>query len=461
MNDPYRMIGIFGMVLLTRLPLLLSGEHLTVPELNWMLVGERLADGHRLYVGVWDNIGPLSALVYQIIDFFFDRSRTAYILLAALLTTYQSLVFNNFLLNKKAYNENTYIPALVYILVSCFSFDFYTLSPVLLSLTWILMAMRNVFYRIESHSRDARILGTGIYIGIAALFYLPASIYLVSTFISYLLFASVSPRRYLLLLHGFALPFLLAFTYFFFFDALNPFIHQYLISFRYIESRHYISLLAAGIISIVPLIFLFISLYQLGQYRRFTNQQSKLQQIMLIKLIAAVITVLFVKERAPYHLLLLLPPVAFFITHYLLMIQRIWLAEIVTAVFALLVVLNGYAFLFGFFSLHKAAGISDLFTQPTAYDEVVAGKKTLLLGDDLNIYRNSKLATPYLNWQLASRQLKEMGYFENLSQIYINFSKDMPEVIIDEAQLMPQLIERIPALKQSYQQVRQDIYVKQ
>lgn len=461
-NDPYRIIGIFGLAILTRLPFILSGDHLTVPELNWMLVGEKLVEGSRLYVGVWDNIGPLSALVYRIIEFFFDRNQLVYVILATLLITHQALVFNSFLVNKKAYGESTYVPALAYILLSCFSFNFYTLSPVLLSLSWVLLAIRNIFYRIESQLQDVRILGTGLYIGIASLFYLPCIVYVVSTFISYLLFASTSPRRYLLLLYGFALPFLLAGTYFFFFDALNPFIDQYLVSFQYIASNHYISLLTATLISLIPLIFLVVSLYQLSQYRRFSNQQSKLQGIMLFKLAAAIVTVIFVKERAPYHLLLLLPPIAFFVTYFLLMIRRLLIAEIITVAFAALMVLNGYAMLFGFFSLDKAANTADLLSKPTIYDKVVAGKKTLLLGDNINIYRYSQLATPYLNWQLAVEQLKETDYFENLTQIYVNFSEDMPEVIVDEAALMPQLSERIPAIRQSYRKVPgQPIYIRQ
>ncbi len=77
-NDPYRIIGIFVLLLLLRLPYWISGDHLTLPELNWMLLGERLAEGNRLYSGVWDNTGPLSAGVYLMIEWIFDRSQWVY-----------------------------------------------------------------------------------------------------------------------------------------------------------------------------------------------------------------------------------------------------------------------------------------------------------------------------------------------------------------------------------------------
>lgn len=450
-NDPYRMLGIFVLLILIRLPFLVSDVLLTVPELNWMLVGEKLSEGSRLYIGVWDNIGPLAALIYSLIEFLFNRSQTVYVLLAILLTTYQSLVFNTFLINKKAFNETTYVPAFAYVILSSFSFDFYVLSPVLISLTWILLALRNVFYRVESRSQDNRILSTGIYIGLAALCYLPSIIFLFSTIIAYMLFASVSFRRYLLLLYGASLPFLIALTYFFVIDGLDAFLDQYLLSFKYLSRQFFIRPFPLLYLGFVPLAFLVVALYKVSQMRRFTNQQTKLQQIMFIKIIATFITLFFVNELAPYHLLPFVPPTAFFITHYLLSIRRFIFSELTTILFTVLVALNGYAFLHGFFFLDQIFNTTELLVQETPYDEQVRGKKTLVLGDQLSMYQEAQLATPYLDWQLSKRSLSSVDYFENLTQIYNNFSKDMPEVIVDLENIMPQLQDRIPLLEASYQ----------
>ncbi|MFP4091387.1 MAG: hypothetical protein ACLFUB_19505 [Cyclobacteriaceae bacterium] len=461
-NDPYRAVGVFLLLILTRFPFLASDVPLSLPELNWMLAGERLSEGWPLYSGLWDNIGPLAALIYALIEWVFDRSQTVYVILAILLTTYQAMVFNIFLLNKKAYNENTYVPALVYILVASFFFDFFLLSPVLISLTWILLALRNVFYRIESRSRDNRILSTGIYLGLATLCYLPSLIFLFSTMIAYFLFASLSFRRYLLLFYGTAMPLLLAFTYFFLMDAHYAFVNQYLLAFQELANDFYIEPLQLLYVSIVPLVFLLISAYRLGQLRRFTNQQTKLQQIMFIKIVASLVSLLFVSELAPYHLLPFVPPLAFFITHYLLSIRRILLAELATFLLGLLLVLNAYAFLFGYFSLARVYDTQqELLTQTTAYDEVVAGKRVLVMGDNLSVYRNARLATPYLDWGLAQKQLSSIEYFEDLTSVYANFSRDMPQVIIDLQGLMPDLQQRLPLLQQSYRQMpgRESVYL--
>lgn len=462
-NDPYRIIGIFVLLLLLRLPYWLSGDHLMLPELSWMLLGERLAEGNRLYSGVWDNTGPLSAGVYFVIEWVFNRSQWVYSMLAVLLTTYQSLVFNDFLRARKAFRESTYVPALIFVLLSSFSFDFYTLSPVLLALTWILLAFRNAFHKIEGTLRDTQILRTGVYLGIAALFYLPALVFVVPAFYAYMLFARLSPRRALLLLYGTLLPFLVAITYFYTVGTSSGFIDQYLLAFNSLANHHYVSGLSLLVIMAVALVFFVLALYKLTQYRRFTIQQTQLQQVMFVNVIAALASILFVRELAPFHLLLFVPSLAFFITHYLFIIRRVLWAEIATILLAILLPLNGYALLFDFFSINRIARTEALMVRPTDYDQLVAGKKVLVLGDDISIYRYAKLATPYLNWQLAAEQLNHIDYFENLSGVYANFTADMPDLIIDQAALMPTISERIPAIKNRYrrQEAAGNVYVKQ
>lgn len=460
-NDPYRIIVAFVVLILIRLPYLLYGSPISMPQLSWMLVGERLSAGYMMYSGVWDETGPLAALIYQIIEFVFDRNPIVYVVLAIILTTYQALLFNNFLLAKKAYDENTFVPALVYILLSSFSFDFYFLSPVLIALTWILLAMRNVFYRIESRSKDNRILGTGIYLGLAVLCYLPSLLFLASTIIAYLLFTNVSFRRYMLLLYGTALPLLVALTYYFLNDSLDAFMSLYVRSFFELGRQVYMSPLALLYLGAVPLIFLLVSFYRVGQIR-FTNQQSKIQQIMFITILATVGTLFLVHELSPYHMLPLVPPAAFYITHYLLSIRRYLLAELATFSLMILLTLNGYAFLFNWFSLHGIFPAEDILVQTTDYNEIVKGKKILVLGSQLAIYQNATPATPYLDWHLSSTQFSEIDYFGNLTEVYNNFVSDMPQVIIDQENVMPELIQRIPLLERSYRRASQEnVYLLQ
>ncbi len=451
-NDPYRMIGIFLLLFLLRLPVFISDGFFTLPELNWMLVGEKIAGFHLPYVGVWDNIAPLSAFTYGVIDFIFGRSQLAYIILATLLVTYQCIIFNGFLLGTKAYNENTYVPALIYGLLVSISFDFFTLSPVLLSLTCVLLSLRVVFYQVDNPLQDKSILASGLLLGLAALFYLPSVIFIFSMLFAFVLFANLSPRQYLLLFYGVCLPIVFLALIFYWLDGFQPFVSQYLLSYFKLDARHTINFLPFLLIGAVPFIFFLVALFGVTKESiRYTNHQTRLQQIMLSMLGGGLLILILDKERAVHHLLFIAPPLAFYITHYLLNIRRILLAEGLMTLLLLYVVIMDYGAFYGFFGIDQITKNEEMLVQPTAYDEKVKDKKILVLGENLNIYENAKLATPYLNWHLSSEKLREVNYYDNLSQVYKDFKEDMPEIIIDETQTMPLLQSRIPLLKESYQ----------
>jgi len=445
------MIGIFLLLFLLRLPVFITDGFLTMPELNWMLVGEKVANAQLPYVGVWDNMAPFSAFTYGIIDFMFGRSQLAYVIVATLLVTYHCSIFNSFLLGTKAYNENTFVPGLVYALLASVFFDFFTLSPVLLSLTWILLAIRVLFYQVDNSLQDVNILKAGVFIGLAALFYLPGIVFFFSILFAFILFANLSLRQYLLLIFGVCLPVVFVALVFYWLDGLQPFVRQYLLSYFNLEPRHYLEFLPILFIGILPFIFFLVSLVKVTQESvRYNNHQTRLQQIMLSMLGGGIFLIVLDKERSAYHLLFIVPPLAFYITHYLLIIKKILLAEGLTALLLAFVVVASYGGFYGFWGIEKITKSSELLVQETPYDEQVAGKKILMLGENLSVYKNAQLATPYLDWQLSAPKLREIDYYDNLSQAYINFSRDMPMVIIDEHQVMPPLLERIPKLKAAY-----------
>ena len=446
------MIGIFLLLFLIRLPVFLADGFLTIPELNWMLVGEKLSAFQLPYVGVWDNIAPLSALTYGLIDLIVGRSQLAYVVVATLLVTYQCSVFNGFLLDTKAYNENTFIPALVYgLLVSCF-FDFFTLSPALLSFTWVLLAIRVIAYQVDNPLQDVNVLTSGLFLGVATLFYLPSVVFLLSALIAFILFANLTLRQYLLLIYGGCLPIVFVALIFYWLDGFQPFVQQFLLSYFNMAPTQYMGVFSLIFIGFVPFIFFLVALFRVIQESiRYNNHQTRLQQVMLSMLGGGLLILVLDKERSAHHLLFIVPPLAFYITHYLLIIERIILAELLTGLLLSYVVVVNYGALYEFFGIDTVTKSKELFVQPTSYDNRVQGKKILMLGENINVYKNAQLATPYLDWQLSAPKLREAEYYDNLSQVYVNFSKDMPEIIIDETQTMPPLLSRIPRLKDAYQ----------
>ncbi len=179
----------------------------TVQELNFMLVGEKIADGAAMYSQVWETTAPLSAMVYGALDLIFGRSQVAYIIGAWLLICIQVFFFNRLVLSNKVYNENTYIPGLIYGILASLNPDFFSLTPVLMATTFLLPALNNIFSHIEVRAkRDEQILYIGLYVGLAYLFYLPMVIIGLGVLVVFVLFTGTVTRRYLMLIYGLLLP---------------------------------------------------------------------------------------------------------------------------------------------------------------------------------------------------------------------------------------------------------------
>jgi hypothetical protein len=95
-------------------------------------------------------------------------------------------------------------------------------------------------------------------------------------------------------------------------------------------------------------------------------------------------------------------------------------------------------------------GYDDLLVSATGWDDIVKGKKILILGDKPDAYLHAYLATPYLNWNLSKNHFNQLSSFNTISNIYQTFNQQMPEVIIDQERLVPQLFEQMPTIGSKY-----------
>lgn len=455
-NDPYRLVIIFLLLLAIRLPIMLSDDALTMPELNYMLVGERLDDGSSLYEGVWDNIAPLSAFVYMVIDFFFGRSQLAYQIVALLLVAFQCLIFNRLLLLNKAYNENTYVPGLIYGLLMSFSFDFLTLTPVLMSITFLLLALNNIFSHIEFRAKqDEMILNIGLFIGVAYLFYLPNITFGLAALLIFTFFTGTVARRYLLMLYGFVLPMLLAASYFLMGGRLKAFIYNFLNPLLDYEVEQYMSLTGVFILFSIPLVFLILAFVRMGQRARFTNYQVRLTQVMFVWIIFSLAFIFISGTLSPNIFAIFVPPVAFFLSHYFLLIRKKWMAELAFFAFFASVILFNLGIYFGFFISEERLGFNNYLVQG---NDQWKNKRVLVLDHNLEPYLNAHPATPFLNWQLSEELFRNPEYYDNLTILHQGLVQDLPDVIIDKHNVMPFVLERLPQVQTRYKTSGDNIY---
>ena len=250
-----------------QLPFYLSDLFITIPEIEWQVLGRELANGKTLYVDVYHNTGILSSLVYWILSEILPGNYFIYRLLALFLIFFQALLFNIILIQHKAYNQNTYVPAAVYALLMMGIPDIAMLSPQLMSLTFILFAFDLTFSHIEGRRmQDSIVLKIGVYLGIASLFYPLNYLILISTILSFVFYTNTILRRYFLLIVGFLLPYLLVWLKYYWFDQQADF--NYILKYLLLPSTHQALLTWKSVFFLLalPIIYLIFSFIKIRSY---------------------------------------------------------------------------------------------------------------------------------------------------------------------------------------------------
>lgn len=445
-NDPYRLLGVLLVMSLMALPLLIKPESITIQELKDIVLGEVLNDGKSIYTQIVDDTPWLGAQLAKWMEWLLGRSLTARHILALIVLFFQAAFFSFILIRNKAYNENNYFPALIFGVLCFFSFDMLSLSDELWASTFLLFALNNLFKELEFRvQRDETILNLGVYLGIASMFVFSYSIFLIGSIVILLVFARIDMRKSLMLLFGFLFPHFLLLFFYYFKSGMPEIGRLFYTANLTLHSRDFISWSSLAWLGITSGVYFFFSMVMLSREARFTRYQSQLLQVMLIWLVIAVITVIIAKERTPHSFIIFLPSFAYFISHYLLLIRRKWIAEIMLWVLLLLVIGIATAA-----RMNKVKGIdySNLFTQSSMS---ITGKRVMILADKPDLYQNNKMASYFLNWELSKEIFNLNHYHHDLVLISKSLQTDPPDLIVDEQDLMKKIFSRLPEFENQYE----------
>ncbi|GAB3940054.1 hypothetical protein GCM10028805_01240 [Spirosoma harenae] len=440
------------MLVLIRLPLLLHPFPLLIPELNWMIVGEQINQGDLLYRDIWDSISPLSALVYWGINSLFGRSTLALHGAALLVSVFQIVYFNYLTNSRDFYPDRTFWPGLIYMLFMHISFDCLTLSPVLMSTSFLLLAFGTLTRQMDRRGATDEVFEVGFYIGIAALFYLPSALFILWAMLSLLFYTGATFRQYSLSFFGFLFPFAATVLFYYLCDSLDDFNRNLLASVfrvRQYSLSDFQSLLVSLLIPLGLGVLGFLTLLNRGS--RYINFQQRIQQIVAIWFVIAVLTIGLMPFLAPMSFLSFVPPMAYFAHFYFDGIRRRWLAEITFLVAFLLVLFVFYQGALGIIPGVELGRLSSLQVQPSPLPNGIENQRILIIGEDLSAYRQNRLATPYLNWDLAKYDLKNLDNYESVINVFDHFRKDPPDYIIDRENVVEKLFQRAPALATQYE----------
>lgn len=445
-NDPYRLLGLLVLLIIVCLPLFIDSAELTLPELKSMVLGEKVAAGYTLYSEVIDDTPPLAAWFYGATDFLFGRTTTGRHILAFLILFLQSAFLGFILIDKRAFPENTFIPTLIFSLLTLISFDLFSLTADLAAFGFLLLALNAMLNEIEFRTqRDETIFNLGFFISLASLFTFSYILFFPGLVLILIFFTRNSLRKYLLMTSGFLLPHLLIICYYYLIDQSDALWGMFYKSAFSFSGQPLISLTSLLILTLVPLVYMLISLLFLNRNAHLTKYQSQVLQAMFIWLIISLIHLYFTTDLRPQSLLPVFPPIVFFFTYFFLLIRRKKYAE-----------LNLWVLFIGIVSTLYLARYQKIL--PVDYSQLkvssssiaFSGKRILVLDDDFSVFMNNTASPPFIDWKLTKGILDGPQFYENVLLVNRLFELDPPEIILDPENRLEKFTDRIPLLKNNY-----------
>ena len=448
-NANYQWISLIVLLGLIRLPLLFFPSQLLIPELQWMLVGEKMGQGFMLYRDIWDSISPFSAVAYWSVDAVFGRSQFMFQVIAAVVAIFQALYFNHLANSRQFYKERTYIPGLIYIVFINLSSDFNTLSPALMATTFLLLAFGTLTKQIQKDGNAESVFEIGFYLSVATLFYLPSAVFLLWLFLCLLIYTGANIRQHILALFGFIFPIALVVMLFFFQNSLQYFNRNLLASVFKVREYRFSDFLSVIITFLIPIAISVIGFFRTVAHGRYLNFQIKCQQIMMIWFITAVFSVVLMSFLLPMQFIIFVPALAFFTVHLFFLFRKVLVAEIVfTGLMAIILLIN-------FKDIPSVLGKKNSIQKAQILPDYIKNQKILVIGENEGEYRNNVLATPYLNWDLAKYDLQNVEDYESVISIYDSFTSDPPTYIIDKVNVMSKIFRHLPELSKKYKPTAQ------
>lgn len=198
--------------------------------------------------------------------------------LADILLIITEAIFFNFILTINGlFDRHTFVPAMVFITFSSIFPQWVAYDVATIASVFILLSLYNLFRLADKDLSRNNIFYTSLYIGIASLFYFPATLFIAIILIG-LLTRSYILRDFLLIVIGFILPFYFIGIWFYYQGDLDNYINILLSVFRtkytlfYISTPELIFLAFAIILSIAGFFVWFSSSeYKVIKQRRLMN----------------------------------------------------------------------------------------------------------------------------------------------------------------------------------------------
>jgi len=282
--------------------------------------------------------------------------------------------------------------------------------------------------------------------------FIPLLLFMVVPILAFSLYTGTTLRQYFLLSLGFFLPLLIMGLVFFMGNMYGFFYDDYLTSFFHLQTAYYASIELTGVYIFIPFLFMVFAFLAIANNRKFINFQVSVQVTMFIILIIGLLVIVVSPFRSLSTLELFILPATYFITQFLYLVKRKWLAESTLLLWLVVSLLLNYTILSAGSSTLLGIKLEEMYVKS---DDLGNYKGSILvLDNDYSKYHNRILATPYFNPELSAKYFEAMDDYSVVLEVYNNFSSDWPEIIVaKDKTALKKLFDRMPILSTHYQEI--------
>ena len=163
---------------------------------------------------VFTHKEPLAKFVFSLLNHFPQAYFTISLVLSAILCFVQALLINNIVNENKILAKKNYLAGSMFIIFFSFFKESLVLSPVTLSLTFLILCTQKIFELIKREKAFGDVFDVGLLIAVAGLFYFPSLLFIIFAYVG---LASVRPftyKEWIVTLLGFLAPFILVLTWY-------------------------------------------------------------------------------------------------------------------------------------------------------------------------------------------------------------------------------------------------------
>jgi len=286
-----------------------------------------------------------SAPLYLAVSELFLSHKFISVLASFFFMLLQAFMFNRVIADKNIVDRNSWLPALMYIVLMSSSFNLFGLQPIWFANFFMIIALNKVFEVFNEDSVNIEIFNVGLFISLASLFYYPAILFFILLIAALVVYFQVNLRGILASLAGIVLPWIFVILYYYWFDQLDEKL-QYLqgISINFdlfslpITPYGWASTGVIGMIGITAVIRLF-----LGTLRDKPIRIRKRLQILLIYLLISILSIAFAGSQIQIHHGIIVLPLAGIIAGFFQENRRALLGEILFSLLLLLLLVGKLA----------------------------------------------------------------------------------------------------------------------